>query len=231
MQADGASPERLIRYNKDMLTVHLVGVPVLEVLAEIGRQSGAEIRGMAREVRDVSAQFDAVPLPQALYRLLGDQNYALIYGRGGKLRAVRLLGGSGEEVVLAATPVGAPRPVTDLAPLLDRQVRVIGPVADALNSPMVSLRQLSDLWLQAEDAGLRNESAASGFRAVEAESDLRNSLVDFTQSHSDAELATILRALAGQHAEELAAFVASQTRVTELHMKATSVLRLLQSGS
>src|SRR5512132_4256684 len=74
------APERLIRYDKDALTVHAIGVPVLEVLTEIGRQSGAEIRGTTRESHDVTAQFDSVPLPQALCRLLGDQNYALIYG-------------------------------------------------------------------------------------------------------------------------------------------------------
>jgi hypothetical protein len=226
------SPERVIRYEKDALTVHAVGVPVLEVLAEIGRQSGAEIRGMARDAREVTAQFDAVPLPQALYRLLGDQNYALIYGSGGKLRTLRLLGGSGEEVVLAApAPVTAARPVTDLAPILDRQVAVTGPVADALKSPMVTIKQITDLWLQTEDTTLRDESAASGIKAMEAENDMRNSVVDFTQSHSDVELAQLLRDLAGSRAEELAAFVLSQTRVTELHMKAAAVLSVLQSGS
>ncbi len=229
--ADPPKP-RVIRYEKDVLTVHVVDMPVLEVLAEIGRQSGAEIRGMAKEARDVTAQFDAVPVPQALSRLLGDQNYALVYGEGGTLRSVRLLGGSGEDVVVAAAPrvTPQPRPVTDLAPLLDRQVRVAGPVADALKEPMVTLKQIADLWMQSDDATLRDQSATDGVRAIEADSDMRNSLVDFAQSHSDAELAGLLRALAGDRAEELVAFVAAQSRVTELHMKATSVLSVLQSS-
>jgi hypothetical protein len=227
VHAEKAAPERVIRYEKDTLTVHVVGMPVLEVLAEIGRQSGAEIRGMVRDAHEVTAQFDAVPLPQALYRLLGDQNYALVYGSGGKLKGVRLLGGSGEPVLLAA-------PATehkDPGPLLEKRVRVAGPVADALKSPMVTLKELGELWLQSDDASLRDESASNGFRAMEADSDLRNSLVELTESYSDVELANLLRGIAGTRAEELAAFVVSQTRVTELHMKAASVLRVLQSGS
>jgi hypothetical protein len=223
-------PERVIRYDQDALTVHVVGMPVLEVLAEIGRQSGAEIRGTARDAAAVTAQFDAVPLPQALSRLLGDQNYALVYGSGGKLRTVRLLGGTGESVVVAVPATDMPAR-KDPAELLARQVRVAGPVADALKSPMVTLKELGDLWLHSDDASLRDESASDGFRAVEAEPDLRNSLVELTQSYSDVELADLLRSIAGPRAEELAAFVISQTRVTELHMKAASVLRVLQSGS
>jgi hypothetical protein len=221
--------DRVIRYDQDALTVRLVGVPVLEVLTEIGRQSGAEIRGVTSESRDVTASFEAVPLPQALSRLLGDQNYALIYGSGGKLRTLRLLGGSGDAVVLTAAP--PPLASKDPTPLLEHRVRVTGPLADALKSPMVSLKEIGELWLHSEDASLREESATNGLRAVEAEPDLRNSLVELTQSYSDAELANFLRAIAGSRAEELAASVIAQTHVTELHMKATSVLRVLQSGS
>jgi hypothetical protein len=227
-----APPERVIRYDQDALTIHVVGVPVLEVLAEIGRQSGAEIRGMARDARDVSAQFDAVPLPQALYRLLGDQNYALVYGEGGRLRAIRLLGGSGETVVVAAPRVEPVQTQTkDLSPVLDRQIPATGPIADAVKSPMVTIKQLGELWLQSDDASLRDESASNGIKAMESEADMRNSLVDFAQSYSDVDLANLLRGIAGPRAEELAAFVISQTRVTELHMKAAAVLRVLQSGS
>lgn len=233
-RAQETPPAHVILYGNDMLTVHVAKVPVSEILAELSRQSGADIRGTPREPREVSVQFDAVPLPQALSRLLGGQNYALIYGRGGRLRAVKLLGGSpGRPLVAAAPPappVVPPRGARDLTPILDRQVRVAGPVADALESPMVSLRQLGDLWLHGDDDALRGESVLSGFRAVEAETELRSALVDYAQSYTDAELAQVLRGIAGSRAAELAAFVVGQTRVTELHMKAASVLRLLEAG-
>src|SRR5262245_49746372 len=87
-----AAADRVIKYEQDALTVRLTNVPVSEVIEELGRQAGAEIRGQLRTPRDITVEFDAVPLPEALHRLLGDQNFALIYGDRGKLAAVRLLG-------------------------------------------------------------------------------------------------------------------------------------------
>src|SRR5207249_3023226 len=42
--------------------------------------------------RDVTRQFDRVPLADALVRLLGEQNFTLRYGSEGKLRKISLLG-------------------------------------------------------------------------------------------------------------------------------------------
>src|SRR5205809_4410602 len=88
---DGPVP--LIHYSNDALTVRLSGVQNSDILAELARQSGAEIRGQVREPREVTADFESVPLPEALARLLGEQDSALVYGEVGRLKAVRLLGG------------------------------------------------------------------------------------------------------------------------------------------
>src|SRR5207247_6835398 len=47
----GAKAERLIRYEHDALTVRLTNVPVAEVLDELRRQTGAEIRGQPHTPR------------------------------------------------------------------------------------------------------------------------------------------------------------------------------------
>src|SRR5207253_10748018 len=105
------------------LTVRLSGVQNSDILAELARQSGAEIRGQVREPREVTADFESVPLPEALARLLGEQNFALVYGKGGRLKAVRLLGadqvaaGAPTTTTLPAAPgppfPGAPPALTD----------------------------------------------------------------------------------------------------------------------
>ena len=87
------SAGQVVLYRQDALTVHVVKAPLAWVVEEIGRQTGAEIRGELREQREVSADFEASPLPDALHRLLGQQNFALVYGRAGGLRAIKLLGG------------------------------------------------------------------------------------------------------------------------------------------
>ena len=104
-RARGAAAERLIRYEKDALTVRLTNVPVAEVLDELRRQTGAEVRGQPCTPGAVSAEFEAVSLGDALHRLLGEQNFALVFGDGGRLKTVRLLGGP--DGPAAAPPSGA----------------------------------------------------------------------------------------------------------------------------
>jgi hypothetical protein len=101
-----------VSYDADRVTVHAAGVPLADVVREIGRQSGAEIVGEVRKPRDVSQDFERVPLADALLRLLRDQNFTLRYGPEGKLRKIDLLG---EPLALAAgqTPRADPsKPVT-----------------------------------------------------------------------------------------------------------------------
>src|SRR5437667_5629079 len=123
-----AADERVIQYADDALTVRLAKTPLSEVLDEVARQSGAEVHGALRAPREVTAEFDAVPLPEALHRLLGDQNFALVYGTGGRLRVVKLLGTqtgtSGATPVAAAPPPSTAASAADLAQLIARHAPV-----------------------------------------------------------------------------------------------------------
>src|SRR5438093_9631069 len=85
-------PTCVVAYDAGRLTVHAERVPLADVVREIGRQSGAEIVGEVRKPREVTRQFDEVPLFDALVRLLGEQNFTLRYGSEGKLRTISLLG-------------------------------------------------------------------------------------------------------------------------------------------
>src|SRR5213078_1810876 len=113
-RSDEGAPERVIRYERDLLTVRLTSVPVTDVLDELGRQAGAQIRGQVRDLRAVSVEFEAVPLADALHRLLGDQNFALVYGHEGRLKSVRLLGGP--QTAAAPAPAAAAAPPASQPP-------------------------------------------------------------------------------------------------------------------
>ncbi len=78
----------MVAYDDGRLTLHAEKVPLADVVREIGRQSGAEIVGKVRKPREVTRQFDEVPLFDALVRLLGEQNFTLRYGSEGKLRTI-----------------------------------------------------------------------------------------------------------------------------------------------
>src|SRR5262249_3899195 len=88
----GGDETRVVRYADDALTVRLTNAPVVEVLEELSHQSGAEIQGQVTDTSSISADFHKVPLAEALHRLLGTQNFALVYGDRGNLKAVKLLG-------------------------------------------------------------------------------------------------------------------------------------------
>jgi hypothetical protein len=80
-----------LEYENDRLTIHAHAVPLGDLMNEIGRKSGAEVHG-ACEARNISAEFDAEPLADALERLLGQRNsFALRYGHDGELRVIELL--------------------------------------------------------------------------------------------------------------------------------------------
>ncbi|HWP65326.1 MAG TPA: hypothetical protein VNO26_05380 [Candidatus Limnocylindria bacterium] len=229
---------RVIKYRDDRLTVDLVRVPLGEVLAEIARQSQAEIRGELREPRDVTARFEDVPLADALDRLLGTQNYALIYGEDGSLRAIPLLSGStvGSAPSFSLRPASAGTPSTvvppaGLAALLAAEIPISGPVAEKLGSDKASLGQLANLWLHESDPTVGAQSLRSGFKAIEGSPGLRSATLDMANNYSDADLARLFRGFAGGRAEELVDIIASQSKVSEFRSKATMVLRRLQSGS
>jgi len=230
------APAPLIRYSNDALTVRLTGMPNSEILEELARQSGAEIRGQVREPREVTADFESVPLPEALARLLGEQNFALVYGKGGRLKAVRLLGadqvaaGAPTTTTLPAAP-GPPFPGS-LPELIDRHppVPVTGQLADALGAQSATLRQLLDLSLHHGDAAVRAEAVRTGLATVEAEPELRSAVIGELNNADNAFLGTLLRASASAQAEDVAMQVLRDSRAAEIRVKALSVLQRLRAG-
>jgi hypothetical protein len=239
-QASEEAPERVIRYGKDALTVRLVQVPLSEVLDEVGRQTGAEIRGQLREPREVSAEFETVPLSEALHRLLGNQNFALVYGSNGELRAVKLLGGPQAGAVPVAAPspaAGVPVRPTAVSPgalqgLMSQAppVPIHGRLAETLGSESATLPQLMELGLHHEDPTVRAEALRTGVQTLEGDEGLRSSVLSVLNNMDDGTLSQLLRSAAGERAEEVAMQILTQSRATELRVKASSVLQKLRSG-
>src|SRR5262249_59330676 len=92
----GAAPDHdglRVVYRDDRLSGHVDAAPLRDVLDAVAAASGVEIRGQPVDNRPVSADLDAVPIDDALHRLLGSQNFTLSFGSGGQLKTVVLLGG------------------------------------------------------------------------------------------------------------------------------------------
>jgi hypothetical protein len=227
--------ERVIKYENDTLTVRLTKVPLSEVLDDVAHQSGAEVHGELRAPHEVSAEFDAVPLPEALHRLLGDQNFALVYGMGGKLRVVKLLGAQSGTVSVAAVAAAPPTTVpsaADLAGLIARHppIPVSGHLAGTVGGPTASLSQLFDLGLHHEDAQVRAEALRAAVSALDLDPTLRSAVIGQMNTMDDGTLSQLLRSAAGDHAEEVAMHVLSSARASEIRVKASMVLQRLRAG-
>jgi hypothetical protein len=239
LAADDAAtpPDRVIRYENDTLTVHIVRMPVTEVLSELEQQTGATVRGSLLDPREVSADFKAVPLAQALARLLGDQNFALVYGEGGRLRVINLLPGG--QVAAVPRPMAATPPTTvppqsavtleEFAQIIDSQppVKCDGQLAEALG-PVATYRQLLETALSHSDASLRMLAVGVAIRSIEGQPELRSKLVGAAAGVEADHLSQLIESAAGNRAQEFASNVTAQTRATEVRAKFSTALHHLR---
>jgi len=240
---DGSQPP-IVVYRHDQLSVRLDGAARDAVLAEIGRVSGAEIRGVPLDSRPITAHFDDVPLPEALHRLLTDQNFMLRYGEADQLRMIQLFGRAGEsrDADVGSPAAGSshgrspaagsrtPQSLLFAMAALERHppVPVNGPLAQALGGDTATFRQLLEAAARPGDAAVRNEAFRVSLNAVEKEPELRSTVMTALTSVDDAALGQVLRGVAGPRAEELANEIASQAETAELRSKALDVLRRLR---
>jgi len=238
--ADRAS-QNVLTYRNDRLSVRLTAVPLEAVMTDLGQTTGAEVYGTVRQSRDVSAEFDDVPLVEALHRLLGEQNFVVKYGKGSRLRAIKLLGGPQAPIKTVATSgPTAPAPATSGGPtdpggavaLLEghRPVPVSGQLAQALGADTATFRELFDAASHNEDAAVRAEAMGAFIGALDAEPEFRGPVLRALDTLDDVALTELLRGLAGNRAEEIVAQIAAQAHVSELSARAWGILLRLGSS-
>jgi hypothetical protein len=233
---DVRPPAPLVQYARDVVSVRVFDLTLAEVLDEIGRQSGAAIRGQVSETRRVTADFAGVPLPEALHRLLGDQNFLLVYDAQKQPRAVELLSLPSE--VVPARADGSPSRM-DGSPslegtlrLLDRypQVLLKAELAEALGTQAMPLRQLLDTSLNHAEKTVRAEATRSLLAAIEADDELRSALLAALPPKNDTALSALVRGMAGDRAEEALFYLATQAWGSGLRNMAVSLLQQPPGG-
>jgi hypothetical protein len=188
-----SSPD--IRYEQNRLTVRIERVPLDQVLAAVTRETGLEINGEPLDQRDVSKRFDSVPLPEALRRLVGRQNFVLRYGPDGQPDRLDLLG-------VPQAPRKSPRRRgLDALRLLASHPAVALPAAAARalgGSPLPLHRVLRGLG-HAEPV-VRTEAARTLLGAIERDPTLLAALREVDANR----LAQVVMQRAGAYATEVA---------------------------
>jgi hypothetical protein len=236
--AAASKPPR-VEYRDDRVTVFAEDSPVKDVLEQIRRQSGAELRGEPASDAPVTVRLESVPLREALERLLGERSFTLTYGDKGALKAIELKGG----------PHAAPAPAEEkkrpvamnrkqmwdgVAHVFDRAdtIPLSGKLAMATGSNEGHFLTLMQAASGCTDRICRREAWRAGLRALESDQEMRNAFLAATGQMDDAELAALARAMAAQTpdgAEDIVKQVIRDSRVPEVRSRARAVLVQLRA--
>jgi len=195
----------LVRYHDGRLSARIQGVPLDEVLRALSTETGVRFEGTALDQRDVSKRFDDVPLAEALRRLIGRQNFTLVYGEDGRPSRVELLGVPGP----AVAPGSHPPPVASFIVVLTRQPPVV--ISDRLaaalgvgHGPLALSKVLQGLRL--DDPAIRRDAGATSLRALQTTPELLSSFVAL----DDRTVATLARSWGGAHAKDALSLLATR---------------------
>lgn len=225
-----------VRYRDDKVSLRVDNMPVGDVLKEIGRKSGAEIKGELREPHSISGEFDEVPLREALPRLLGAQNFTLTYGEDGKLKAIELLGGplappeKRKKETVAKGKDYDPRWITVWRTFEHRRpIPVSGKLAALTGKSELNWDYLvNTAYGYEEDARVRNQAIRLGLKALEEDPELRAAALESTAAMSDTELAEFARTMCRHRAQDFVKRVARLSDRPEIRNRAVAVLRELR---
>jgi hypothetical protein len=221
-----------VQYADGRLTADLRDAELADVLGEVARQARLEVRGTLTAQR-LSLRLEAVPLVDALPRLLDKQSFVLTYDRAGELKGVRFLGSSTAPWSVPVPETTGSTPEVEQSGSLAasyRSVEVSGLLASALGAEVTDFSTIMGVALQSGDARLRADALRVGLRVLDAEPELRADVLRTLDGLDDAFLAGWLTQVARDHAEEVARRTARMARSRPLRRRAAAVVRLLRSS-
>ena len=225
--ARGEPPELTVE--DDRVTASIREAPVEDVIAAFARETGALVRGGVQNPRTVTLELDKVPVQAALERVLGDQNFALVYRTDGSVKVLRLLGAATELTVPAATTNTTVPGLPTAAGFLTRTIQVPadGRLRGVVGSDSATLQQILDIAVHNEDLSLRVEALQAGITGIESDPELKDAATTGLERLSDETLESLIRGVAGDRARELVAQVGARSRVSAVRSRAYRLLRRL----
>jgi hypothetical protein len=154
----------------------------------------------------VTKRFDDVPLPRALARILGRQNFTLRYDADGNPTRIDLLGLPEP----APQKQGKQRPPPSLAAVIAREPPLELPprLREVLRRPSARLLQVLGIALRSNDPMARAEARRLVLDAFEQRTAVRTAL----QRSGAGEIATFLRPWPAEHVAELLGEIKVRTR-------------------
>jgi hypothetical protein len=220
-QPDVTAP--MVHYQDGRLSARIDDVPLDDVLRAVTAETGVRFEGIPLDQRDVSKRFDDVPFAEALRRLIGRQNFTLVYGSNGQPSRVRLLDVPALPVARGAR---TPAPPSFRAVLAQQPpVAVSDHLAAALGAqhgPLPLVRVLQALRLDGAD--IRDEAVGVFLHALQTTPALRSSFLAL----DDRTVATLAWSWGGTHAADALSLLVTRARTAEVRGLATKGLARLK---
>jgi len=215
--------EKGLVFEDGRLTARLRHVPLDQVLTALTRETGMTVTGQPRDWREVTKQFDDLPLPEAVNRLVGRQNFVLWYDGNGRPKRLELLGvpqpAPSHDPAVAPTAAGV---LTAFA--RHGTVNVSGELAKALGGKQQATLPQLLLAMRKADNLVRAQAQQVLLDAIERDpallATLRSAAVD--------QLAKLVRGLAGDQSEAFVRFLSVRSTDPALRAKAAQVAKQLR---
>jgi hypothetical protein len=219
-----ATADPVLIYDEHALTVRLDGVSIDQVVELFARETGAQVRGEPADLRMVTKRFDAVPLPEALRRLLGAENFVMRYAQDGRLVAVELLGAprpksAGRKPRRPARPVARGLLTTHTVVGLDRDL------ATAVGSPNARLPRLLEVAIGNDKVAIRHGATRKLVSFVEQNPRLRETALAMLRETDDRALIDLASREGPERALEFFATIASDAADGYVRARAWRLMR------
>lgn len=236
LAALGVAPaSAAVHYADGRITAHLEGADLIDVLRDVAGQARLAIRGAPVAPQPVSVELEAVPLAEALPRLLAGQSFLLTYA-GERVKGIRFLGSSDSLGFAApAEPAVAPEapPLEESGSLAasHRLVPIGGRLARAVGADHTSFSDIMGVAMWNPDSRVRVDALRVGLRIIDDEPELGAAVVGVLDGLQDDALVAWLERVAGEYAREIARRAAKSSRTGALRERAAAVERLLEAKS
>jgi hypothetical protein len=221
-------------WSDDTVTIRADKASAATVVSLIGKESGAQVRGVVPADRVVTLDLEKAPVKEALERVLGEQNFTLTYGDDGKLKVIQLKGGREEAPppTIAQADFGG-RERGDTPEMWYRmyllfegrpKVPVEGRVAELSGKDALNWDYLVNVSYGVNDPRARREAVRTAMRAIEGDPEFKAAILSAARGVSPAEFAQFARAITFDRAEELVRNIARESKIPEFQQQARAVL-------
>lgn len=229
-----------VRFEDDGVTARFVATPLEDAVREVATATGGDLLGGVVAPRDVTLELHAVPLDEALHRLLAPQSFTVRYGEDGRVKAIVLRGGPEAAPPPQETPTAAGVPVEEAKPtfpivlsrmfLRHRPIKLSDPLAERFGQEKATMPELLEMATGDDDGITRALASQSVLSALEREGRYRRSFLRSLHRLGPEELAAIATGPSGERLTELMEYLAAHSREPTLQKKAGVVLEQLEEA-